>query len=544
MLQPPEAKLYEHFVDRSLRELSLGLKLDNPHAGSRKRKVHDALARRSDVPRSAAEKVIEGRFLLGGDDASYLGSGLACLWSTVGAGAGDGADDLSLAPASLYAPDAVNGIRRGLLKALERENQAMRKEAPKRLPMLMKMLVTVVDFVPDVESETVDLLKSERLPRTVAERKRVVDFLVKLKAILAEADDSLDSERTLAGRILRSQRGQVAEVARLMQENQRLYAEAKKRSAEFQEDLTKMGRDYSAMLVRERERSGKKLEDEWKEQVEFLKKRAKELGKQLEAVKKVGAEKATVTAEAYDQLKQKLAQATAKASAATKAATEAVAKAKGEAAKAVGEAAQKAAAAAQAAAEATAKKAQEAYEKLKAELNRATTEAATAARAAAEKYQALVNSSGLDRQRAEAAYAALKQRLDAVIAKAAEAAKAAAEKYESLFEARQAGGAAAAAAAAADDARGRRRDRAPAPRGGEAHRGAQARAAERGEHAGGVRQKAGGGKAGDAGEPCRAGQGARPDAGQGGGGPGGAEGGGPGAARRGQPDGRGARKEG
>ena len=126
-----------------------------------------------------------------------------------------------------------------------------------------------------------------RKPKTVAERKRVVDFLVKLKTILAEADDSLDSERTLAGRILRSQRGQVAEVARLMQENQRLYAEAKKRSAEYQENLAKMGREYSAMLVREREKSGKKLEDEWQEQVEFLKKRAKELGTQLEAAKKM-----------------------------------------------------------------------------------------------------------------------------------------------------------------------------------------------------------------------------------------------------------------
>ena len=447
MLQPPEAKLYEYFVDRSLRELSLGLKLDNPHAGSRKRKVHDALARRNDVPRSAAEKVIEGRFLLGGDDASYLGSGLACLWSTVGAGAGDGADDLSLAPASLYAPDAVNGIRRGLLKALERENEAMRKEAPKRLPMLMKMLVTVVDFVPDVESQTVDLFKSERLPKTVAERKRVVDFLVKLKTILAEADDSLDSELTLAGRILRSQRGQVAEVARLMQENQRLYAEAKKRSDEYQENLTKMDREYSAMLVRERKGSGKKLEDEWQKQVEFLKKRATELSKQLEAFKKTAAEKATDAAETYGQLKQKLALATAKANAATKVATEAVTKAKDEAAKAVGETSQKATAAAQAAAEATANKAQEVYDKLKAELNRATMEAATAARAAAEKYQALVNSSRLDREAAAAAYAALKRQLDAVIARSAEEAKAVAAKYESLFAASQASGAPAAVAA-------------------------------------------------------------------------------------------------
>jgi len=315
MLQPPEAKLYEHFVDRSLRELSLGLKLDNPHTGSRKRKVHDALARRGDVPRSAAEKVIEGRFLLGGDDPSYLGSGLACLWSTVGAGAGDGdgEGDLSLAPASLYAPDATNGIRRGLLKALERENQAMRKEAPKRLPMLMRMLATIVDLVPDVPAKTVDLLRSEQLPKTVAERKRVVDFLVKLKAILAEADDSLDSERTLAGRILRSQRGQVVEVTRMMRENRRLVDEAKQRGEEFRAQLADMGQNYNAMLVRAREETAKLVEKRCQEAIKVIEKRADKLSEELEAFKMEATRKQTVAEDAYNQLKTELDEATAKA---------------------------------------------------------------------------------------------------------------------------------------------------------------------------------------------------------------------------------------
>jgi len=246
-MQVSEAKLYEHFVDRSLRELALGLKLDNAHVGSRKRKVHDALVTRIDVTRSAAEKVIESRFVLGGDDASYLASGLACLWSTVGAGP-ESADDLTLAPASLYAPDAVNGIRRGLMKALERQNAAMRKEAPKQLPMLMKMLVTIVDFIPDVPAQTVDLLKSERGVRTPAERKRLVNFLVKLKAIMAEADDTLDSERSLAGRILRTQRGHVEQVAKLLQENDILTKEVQNSARAFTFNLNAQREEYTRLI--------------------------------------------------------------------------------------------------------------------------------------------------------------------------------------------------------------------------------------------------------------------------------------------------------
>ena len=206
----PESRLYEQFVDRTLSEVALGLQLDNAQAGSKKRKVHDALVRRSQSTsgtRGAAQKIIESRFILGGDDASYLTSGLACLWSTVGAGGdGNGADALTLAPASLYAPDAVNGIRQGLLRALERRNEETQKEAPKRLPMLMRLLSTIVDFVPDVPTATARMLSTGAV-RNAKEREMLLTFLRELKAIMTDASDSLgDPEASLARRIINGAR--------------------------------------------------------------------------------------------------------------------------------------------------------------------------------------------------------------------------------------------------------------------------------------------------------------------------------------------------
>ena len=206
----PESRLYEQFVDRTLSEVALGLQLDNAQAGSKKRKVHDALVRRSQTTsgtRGAAQKIIESRFILGGDDASYLASGLACLWSTVGAGGdGNGADALTLAPASLYAPDAVNGIRQGLLRALERRNAETQIEAPKRLPMLMRLLSTIVDFVPDVPTATARMLSTGAV-RNAKEREMLLAFLRELKAIMTDASDSMsDPEASLARRIINGAR--------------------------------------------------------------------------------------------------------------------------------------------------------------------------------------------------------------------------------------------------------------------------------------------------------------------------------------------------
>ena len=108
-MQNSERAHYDKFVTRTLDEVQVGLKLDNHGNGSLKRRVHDALERRTNdgTERCAAQKVIEGRFILGGDDASYLASGLACIWSTVGVKDPKGEPELALAPASLYAPGWV-----------------------------------------------------------------------------------------------------------------------------------------------------------------------------------------------------------------------------------------------------------------------------------------------------------------------------------------------------------------------------------------------------------------------------------------------------
>ena len=129
----PESRLYEQFVDRTLSEVALGLQLDNAQAGSKKRKVHDALVRRSQSTsgtRGAAQKIIESRFILGGDDASYLTSGLACLWSTVGAG-GDGNGAAAIAALSpLVTGAAVHAVWRSDLVGGSCEHSPPRDPVP------------------------------------------------------------------------------------------------------------------------------------------------------------------------------------------------------------------------------------------------------------------------------------------------------------------------------------------------------------------------------------------------------------------------------
>lgn len=254
-----ESKLYEHFVDRTLSEVALGLQLDNAQVGSKKRKVHDALVRRNQSTagtRGAAQKVVEGRFILGGDDASYLASGLACLWSTVGAGGdGGGADALTLAPASLYAPDAVNGIRQGLLRALELRNEETQREAPKRLPMLMRLLATVVDFVPDVPTATTRILSTGTV-RNAKEREMLLAFLRELKAIMTDASDSLsDPEASLARRILNGSRaGSRASMQRIRRldeaerANDRLMKQYNEALAEWKGEVTAEREAYNEKL--------------------------------------------------------------------------------------------------------------------------------------------------------------------------------------------------------------------------------------------------------------------------------------------------------
>tara|TARA_B100001109_G_scaffold11320_2_gene8488 strand:+ start:2433 stop:7157 length:4725 start_codon:yes stop_codon:yes gene_type:complete len=211
-MQNSERAHYDKFVTRTLDEVQVGLKLDNHGNGSLKRRVHDALERRTNdgTERCAAQKVIEGRFILGGDDASYLASGLAVLWSTVGHGAPSGEVELSLAPAALYSPDAVNGIRRGLLAALEKRNKEMRDEAPNLIGGLMRALLMLLPFVYKWEPEQPVSDEQKEMRRflmkgqvkTVEQRNTLFAFLVRARGAIDSAGDGQIPSSRLASQIV------------------------------------------------------------------------------------------------------------------------------------------------------------------------------------------------------------------------------------------------------------------------------------------------------------------------------------------------------
>ena len=233
MAEPSESRLYKEFVTRSLSEVQRGLKLDSYDPSSKKRKVCFALETqdRKRPNRTAAEKVIDGRFALGGDDASYLASGLATLWSTVGDVRDPNEDELGLAPASLYAPDAVNGVRKGLLAALERRNEELRKEAPRSLPKLLKALQVLLEQIDASSSETPELndLMGRGTVRTVEERTMLLAFLMRLRELLHPTQDD-----NLAQLILSKGREQITQlVDRFEKDQAELVAEHERRCKEL-----------------------------------------------------------------------------------------------------------------------------------------------------------------------------------------------------------------------------------------------------------------------------------------------------------------------
>lgn len=206
---------YGAFVDRTMTEVKKGLELDNHGAGSRKRRVHEALsvcdASDGAASRSPAQKVIDGRFILGGDDASYLANGLALLWSTVGH-SDEQHNELGLAPAALYSPDAVNGIRRGLLAAFETKNEELRKDAHNQIANLMRALVPILEFLYGQGDDEVEkreamrtFLMTGKVTR-VGDRNTLFRFLMRTKSAIDNQDgpDGKDiPSSSLAFQILR-----------------------------------------------------------------------------------------------------------------------------------------------------------------------------------------------------------------------------------------------------------------------------------------------------------------------------------------------------
>ena len=140
MTTTTEHQEYEAFVDKTVKQLRAGLKIDHT---AKKKKVAGLLETHViGTNESAAERVIRSRFLLGSDDDAYLRAGLSTLWST----APDDDSGLELSPPGLYTPDAVDGIRAGLMSALKRKNRAMEHDAPANLAALvpaLKLLVTL-----------------------------------------------------------------------------------------------------------------------------------------------------------------------------------------------------------------------------------------------------------------------------------------------------------------------------------------------------------------------------------------------------------------
>ena len=149
----PSEQEYEAFVDDVICRLKYNLSADGNAkgqlpAGSKRQKIHSALWRikaAASKTGPAGMNVLLGRYALGADDALYLQSGLAALWSSAeSAKCGEKNDSLALAPAGLYAPDAVDGIRTGLIKALLRQNHKTRENAKDTVTRVATAFVAVL----------------------------------------------------------------------------------------------------------------------------------------------------------------------------------------------------------------------------------------------------------------------------------------------------------------------------------------------------------------------------------------------------------------
>ena len=210
-----EHALYSEFVNRSLLEVRNGLKLDNYAAGSKKRSVFDTLEtwnrkkqKVGEFP--AAKTVIEGRFILGGDDSAYIASGLSVLWSTVGCNEADKSEDeLALAPATLYSPDSLNGIRQGLIVAFEKSHNELRDQAPETLTILLSSFIPMVNIFEKMgdfelsEKSLKNIINDLKLKKTLTEMSKteILKFLIRVKRICNPM--VFDSEHSLAGMLLK-----------------------------------------------------------------------------------------------------------------------------------------------------------------------------------------------------------------------------------------------------------------------------------------------------------------------------------------------------
>ena len=240
---PTPEEQYEAFVTSTLDHVRRGLDLDGT---AKKQRVGTALDRQSAViGTSAAMRVVEGRFALGGDDAAYLQSGLSTLWTTATSNPAYPNADETLAPPGLYAPDAVDGIRQGLIQALRNKSESMQNDAPDvlnqlKVPILALLgISTVGDAVRrDLQSKGVTTVQAvvDRVDRnwsdpavlTPTNVDDLFEVLYALKSYL-EANNDARGGATLSGGIVDAineqqveLQKQVAKVASLEKEKKQL----------------------------------------------------------------------------------------------------------------------------------------------------------------------------------------------------------------------------------------------------------------------------------------------------------------------------------
>ena len=120
-----EADEYDAFIEATLAQIVQGFRDDGPV--EKRQKLAGLMENKVlDTSLSAGQRALCSRFLLGvASDGDYLQTGVAPLWSTAPRAKDGKHVGLELSPPGLYAPDAVDGIRAGLVRALKRKNAAM-----------------------------------------------------------------------------------------------------------------------------------------------------------------------------------------------------------------------------------------------------------------------------------------------------------------------------------------------------------------------------------------------------------------------------------
>ena len=216
------------FVNTCMHQLHAGLQLDHT---DKKQRVAVALQTHVlNKEKSAAERVLEGRFVLGADDSAYLQTGMATLWSTAPTDAStDGLDKgLALAPPGLYTPEAVGGIRAGLVRALKAKTKALERNAPADLAALVPALRLLLETPAirnaviggDMTQQKLDTLLQYKWAGVAKDadretrRAELLDVLRKLKTYLESAKGGKGEAKHIADLILGAIEKQAGDLAK------------------------------------------------------------------------------------------------------------------------------------------------------------------------------------------------------------------------------------------------------------------------------------------------------------------------------------------